>query len=68
MSPLAAVAVIVAVLVLVPVAAVIAQMFGPATSTWAHLVSTVLPEYVRNTVLLLVGVGAGVALVGMLTS
>jgi iron(III) transport system permease protein len=68
MSPLAAVAVIVAALVLVPVAAVIAQMFGPATSTWAHLVATVLPEYVRNTVLLLIGVGIGVAIVGTLTA
>ena len=67
-SPLAGVAVAVAALVLVPVAAVVAQMFGPATSTWAHLAATVLPEYVRNTVVLLLGVGVGVALVGTLTA
>ena len=67
-SPLSGLAVVVAVLVLVPVAAVIAQMFGPSTSTWAHLTATVLPEYVRNTILLLIGVGAGVALVGTLTA
>ena len=67
-SPLGALAIVVAALIVVPVAVVVAQVFAPATDTWAHLVATVLPEYVWNTIWLLVGVALGVGVIGTLTA
>jgi iron(III) transport system permease protein len=67
-SLLDALATVLAALIVVPVAIVMLQVFAPATDTWAHLVATVLPEYVRNTIYLLVGVGFGVGVIGTLTA
>jgi iron(III) transport system permease protein len=52
--------VIIAAFVLAPIAAVVFNVFLPSEATWSHLLSTVLPEYVWNTLLLvsLVAVGA----------
>ena len=48
-SPLLAVAVLVALLAGLPVASVGLNLFvGGTSETWAHLVQTVLPEYIRN--------------------
>jgi iron(III) transport system permease protein len=48
-----------------PVFSVASQLFvGGTGETWAHLVSTVLPDYVRNTLWLCLGVGVGVAALG----
>ena len=55
----------VATLVGLPVAVVILNLLVPRTETWRHLASTVLPEYVANTLLLAVLVGAGVIIVGV---
>src|SRR5512137_1307034 len=46
-----------------PILAVVARGVAPgAPDTWAHLAATVLPDYVANTLLLvvLVGIGAGI--------
>jgi iron(III) transport system permease protein len=67
-SLLDALATVLAALIVVPMAVVMLQVFAPATDTWAHLVATVLPEYVRNTIYLLVGVGFGVGVIGTLTA
>jgi iron(III) transport system permease protein len=67
-SPLAVVAMVVAALIIVPVAVVIVQAFAPGTDTWAHLAATVLPEYIRNTLWLLVGVALGVGIIGTLSA
>jgi iron(III) transport system permease protein len=59
----------VAAFVALPVASVLANIFSRGTGeTWAHLASTVLPEYVGNTFWLCIGVGVGVILVGVATA
>lgn len=58
-------ALIVAALVAAPVLSVGANIFAGGTAgTWSHLASTVLPEYIANTVWLCLGVGVGVVAVG----
>jgi len=57
---------IAAALVSVPVVSIAVDVLAAGTgSTWAHLVATVLPEYVRATVVLVLGVGIGVSLLGV---
>jgi iron(III) transport system permease protein len=51
-----------------PFAVVAASAFAPAGQAWAHLASTVLPDYVRTTLILLVAVAAGVVTVGVATA
>lgn len=48
----------VALLVLMPIAAVIWIAFHPVENIWPHLVSTTLPRYLANTGLLMAAVGA----------
>ena len=68
-SPLLAVSVLVALLAGLPVASVGLNLFAGGTSaTWVHLSQTVLPEYILNTLLLCLGVGAGVAVIGVATA
>ncbi|MFB0936513.1 MAG: iron ABC transporter permease [Propionivibrio sp.] len=56
----------VAALIGLPVASVLTNIFSGGTSgIWQHLVSTVLPEYVGNTLWLCAGVGLGVIVVGV---
>jgi iron(III) transport system permease protein len=58
----------VAALIVAPLAAVVANSFAPGEGTWGHLASTVLPGYVANTALLLVGVTWGVVSIGVLSA
>lgn len=59
------VAVVLALLVSLPVASVIVQVFLPdEQEVWAHLAETVLGDYVRNSLLLALGTGIGAALLG----
>lgn len=68
-SPLVFLSTLIGVLVALPVLSVGANLFAGATgATWAHLVSTVLSEYVVNSLLLSLGVGVGVAVVGVATA
>ena len=62
---LAACALIIALLVAMPMVVVVSNLLVPRADTWAHLLSTVLPEYLWNTLLLAAGVGIGVTLVGV---
>ena len=57
-----------AAMLAVPVLYVAGNIFVPSGGTWAHLVATVLPEYIRNTAWLAIGVGIGVMLVGVATA
>lgn len=59
---------LVAFLVCLPVLAVVVIAFFPAENIWPHLVSTVLPNYVITTVLLMLGVAAGTLLIGVGTA
>jgi len=49
----------------VPIAAVLGNIFAPGEGAWRHLAQTVLPEYVRTTALLLLGVTVGVLAFGV---
>ena len=67
--PLIAVALFVAALAALPVASVGLNIFvGGTSATWSHLAQTVLPEYILNSLWLCLGVGIGVALVGVATA
>lgn len=58
-------ALLVAVIAAVPTFAVITRGFAPgAGATWEHLLETVMPEMVTNTLLLMVFVGSGVVIGG----
>ena len=60
------VALVTALLVAVPLLSVGSQLFAGGTSgTWAHLASTVLPDYIVTTLWLCLGVGVGVSLLGV---
>ncbi len=68
-SPLLIVALVVALLAGLPVASVGLNLFvGGTSETWAHLSQTVLPEYIANSLWLCLGVGFGVAVVGVTTA
>ena len=68
-SPLALAALAVAALAAAPILGVWANLLaGGMGETWAHLASTVLPEYVTNTLWLCLGVGCGVIGVGVSTA
>jgi len=54
----------VAAAVAVPILAVLSSLAAPRWGVWAHLWRTQLGELVANTLLLLLGVGAGTLLVG----
>ena len=68
-SPLIVAAFLVALLAGLPVASVGFNLFlGGTSGTWNHLASTVLPEYIGNSLALCAGVGCGVALIGVATA
>ncbi|MEE8272113.1 MAG: iron ABC transporter permease [Alphaproteobacteria bacterium] len=58
----------VALLVALPVLVVLSRVFADSHGVWAHLAATVLPQYVANTAVLLVGVGALAGLIGVSTA
>ncbi|MBI3706235.1 MAG: iron ABC transporter permease [Proteobacteria bacterium] len=60
-----AAAIVAALLVAFPVMAVVALALFAAEPVFGHLAATVLPRYVTTTALLLIGVGAGTAVLGV---
>ncbi|MBI2307443.1 MAG: iron ABC transporter permease [Rhodocyclales bacterium] len=68
-SPLLRFSLCVALLVGMPIASVLLNVFAGGTGdTWRHLAATVLPEYIGNTLWLCAGVGGGVVVVGVVTA
>jgi iron(III) transport system permease protein len=61
-------AAVAACLLAVPVVVVLGSVFTPSRETWAHLSSTVLPEYIGNTLWLTLWVGVGVTVIGVATA
>src|SRR6056297_2810598 len=59
---------IIALLVSIPVLSVAVNIFVPAGEVWQHLASTVLPDYVKNSFWLMIGVGTGVFIIGVGTA
>ncbi len=58
----------IAVLIALPVVVVLLNIFVPGAGTWAHLAATVLPEYVGNSLGLMLGVAFGVMVGGITTA
>jgi len=58
------VAILIAGLVLLPIAMIARTLFSPVPEVWRHLWATRLPEFLSNTVVLLVGVGVGTLVLG----
>jgi len=59
---------LIALILTVPVAAVVMIAFTPGDDIWAHLTATVLPNYVSTTLLLMGGVGLGTLITGVGTA
>ena len=57
-----------ALLLALPVLTVFVTALQPAGPVWRHLADTVLADYVRDSVLLMLGVGAGALLIGVPTA
>lgn len=58
----------VALLIALPVAVILGFVLIPSGDTWQHLVSTVLPDYVVNSLLLMLGVAVGTLIGGVATA
>ena len=56
---------LVALLVTAPIAAVVLRVFEPSDGVWSHLAATVLPDYVRNSLLLAGGVVGLATVIGV---
>ncbi len=57
-----------ALLALLPLLAITYLAFFPEENIWPHLISTSLPKYVLNTLLLMIGVGVSIFLTGVSTA
>lgn len=58
----------VAALIAAPILVVLSSVLTPAGEIWRHLASTLLPEYIRNSLMLTLGVGAGTLVIGVATA
>jgi iron(III) transport system permease protein len=56
---------LIALLIVVPLAVVLSSLFSPQREIWQHLLDHVLPGLLANTFKLVLGVGAGVTLLGV---
>ncbi|MFN7087627.1 MAG: ABC transporter permease [Burkholderiales bacterium] len=61
-------AIVLAILIALPVLVVVLHIFVPGQGTWRHLAATVLPDYVRNSLALMLGVAFGVMVGGVSTA
>lgn len=68
MQPLPLVSAVIALLLAVPVLTVVASLLAPPDAVMSHVVGTVLQRYVTNTFGLILGVGAGVLVLGVGTA
>ena len=57
-----------AVLLALPVLTVFLTALQPPGEVWQHLANTVLPDYMLNSVMLMIGVGAGTLFIGVPTA
>ncbi len=59
---------LIALLMSLPVLVIASFIFQPVNDNWQHLVDTLLADYVTNSLLLLIGVSAGVLSIGVITA
>ncbi|NEN87499.1 MAG: iron ABC transporter permease [Okeania sp. SIO3H1] len=55
----------IAALISAPVVFILSSIFSDTGEIWSHLASTVLPRYLLNSFILMVGVGCGVVTIGV---
>ncbi len=55
----------IALILLTPIFIVLSSVFSDSGEIWQHLASTVLPTYLANSLMLMVGVGVGVSTIGV---
>lgn len=58
----------IALLIAVPMLVVISSIFSNTGAVWHHLTTTVLPRYIGNSLLLVLGVSLGTSLIGVSTA
>lgn len=58
----------IALLLSIPILSVLYSVFLPASDTWQHLKSTVLTDYITNSLILVVGVCFGTLILGVTTA
>jgi len=61
-------AAVIALLVVMPIAAVFWTALTPGENIWPHLLATTLPRYLNNTIVLVLSVGALAAVTGTVTA
>ena len=59
---------IIALLMISPILVVLSGVFVDSSDIWSHLAATVLPQYIKNSLILMVGVGMGVLVLGVSTA
>jgi iron(III) transport system permease protein len=59
---------VIALLIAAPILFVLSSIFSNAADVWGHLAATVLPEYILNSLWLMLGVGSGVLIIGVGTA
>ena len=55
----------VTMIIAIPVLVIVASLGQPFSSAWQHLFDTVLSDYIRNSLLLMAGVGFGTLILGV---
>jgi iron(III) transport system permease protein len=60
-------ALVVAAIILMPILSVVSRVFVPAEDVWGQLFATVLPLYIRNSLMMVVGVVSLATLIGVAT-
>ncbi|WP_316433529.1 iron ABC transporter permease [Leptolyngbya sp. NK1-12] len=59
---------LIALLIATPLLVVLSSIFADTGAVWQHLTSTVLPRYIGNSLLLVLGVSLGTGLIGVSTA
>lgn len=59
---------LVALFIATPILFIVASVFAETGEIWEHLATTVLPEYLKNSFTLMIGVGIGVTIIGVGTA
>jgi len=60
--------IVIALLISIPVLTVLSSVLLPSSDVWQHLKATVLTEYIKNSLLLVVGVSVGTLTIGITTA
>ncbi|GAB6070176.1 iron ABC transporter permease [Thiomicrorhabdus hydrogeniphila] len=59
---------VIALLMTTPIWVLVTFLFEPGNENWQHLIDTLLPEYILNSILLMLGVSIGTLLLGVPTA